>query len=53
MEPLPVIELDGNEYAIIVLLQLLVQPSPFVTVTVNVPAVDVVMHCVVAPVFQR
>ncbi len=30
-----------------------VHPLAFVTVTENVLAVDVVMHCVVAPVFHK
>ena len=51
IEPLPVIVQFGITSS--VSLQLLVQPSPLVTVTEKVPADESVMHCVVAPVFQR
>ena len=43
----------GGVYAITVFEQELVQPLPLVTVTVYVPPVVTVIHCVVAPVLHR
>ena len=50
---LPVIEQTGKSYAVTVLLQLLVQPFAFVTVTEYVPPEVTVIHCVVALVLHK
>ncbi len=43
-EPLPVMVEEGSEFTVSDLLELLVQPFPSVTVTVNVPAELTVTH---------
>ena len=53
IEPLPVIKQLGSAFTISVLLQLLEHPLASVTVTVYVPAVLTVIHCVVAPVLHK
>lgn len=50
---LPVMTQTGGFLALIVLLHVLVHPIEFVIVTVKVPAVFTVIHCVVAPVFHE
>jgi hypothetical protein len=52
-EPLPVMVEEGSELVVVVAEALPEHPFPSVTVTVHVPAVFIVMHCVVAPVLHE
>ena len=49
---LPVIEQVGGVYGVTVLLHVLLHPFASVMVTLYVPAVLTVIHCVVAPVLH-
>ena len=52
-EPVPVIVEEGSELVVVVAEALPEQPFASVTVTVHVPAVFIVTHCVVAPVLHE